>query len=82
MSAIDCLQDKCSLPEIEPTSVSAVVQWLWGTKAMLEKLLLAVTITLCLKLFLGVSFSTANPTTSGYQLFVTPTPSLGLLFFH
>lgn len=48
---------------------------------MLEKFLLAVTITLGLKLFLGVSFSTANPTTSDYHLLVTPTPSLELLLF-
>lgn len=40
---------------------------------MLEKLFLAVTTVLCLKLFLGVSLTTANPSTSGYHLVETPT---------
>ncbi len=47
---------------------------------MLEKFLLAVTITFCLKLLLGVGFGSPNPSTSRYQLVETPTPLLRLLF--
>ncbi len=49
---------------------------------MLEKFFLAVTITLCLKFFLGVGLPTTNPTASGYRLGETTTPLAKLLFSH
>lgn len=49
---------------------------------MLEKLLLAVIITFCLKLFLGVSFPTPNPSTSTYDLLEMPTQEFAPLFSH
>lgn len=46
---------------------------------MLEKLLLAVTITFCLNLFLGVRLPDTATTTSGYYLAETPTLWIRLL---
>lgn len=47
---------------------------------MLEKLLLAVTITFCLKLFLGVSFPTSTPSTSSYDLLTLSSEQIAALF--
>lgn len=47
---------------------------------MLEKFLLAVTITFCLKLFLGGSFSTPNPSTYSYDLLSMSTEKIAALF--
>jgi len=41
---------------------------------MLEKFLLAITFTLCIKLLLGVSFSATNPSSSSYHLVEAATP--------
>jgi hypothetical protein len=49
---------------------------------MLEKLVIAVTITFCLNLFLGVHFINANKPTSSYHLVKTQNALIRLLLTH
>jgi hypothetical protein len=49
---------------------------------MLEKLLIAVAITFCLNLFLGVHLINANKPTSSYHLVKTQNPLMRILLTH